>query len=84
MPMAASMSHMVAFADVIPILSTLSAKSLRHKAQLPVENRLASRDFDPSSEKIRVMSMTVSKDLEPPGGDSVYTGVSVGGEAKLN
>ncbi len=37
MPMAASMSHMVAFADAIAILSTLSAKSLRHKGQLVLQ-----------------------------------------------
>jgi hypothetical protein len=34
MTLASSMSHMVAFADAIPILSTLSAKSLRHKVPL--------------------------------------------------
>ena len=34
MTLASSMSHMVAFADAIPILSTLSARSLRHKVQL--------------------------------------------------
>jgi hypothetical protein len=122
MTMASSMSHMVAFADAIPILSTLSAKSLRHKVQLvlpltqfvatvsrhlswshfvnllplkrldkherqageeapiglilrarvlaqrklPVENRLGSGDFDPTSNKIKVMTMQVSKGLEFP------------------
>ena len=122
MTMASSMSHMVAFADAIPILSTLSAKSLRHKVQLvlplpqfvatvsrhlswshfvnllplkrlnkherqageeapiglflcartlaqrklPVENRLGSGEFDPTSNKIKVMTMKVSKGLEFP------------------
>jgi superfamily I DNA/RNA helicase len=66
MPMAASMSHMVASADTIPILSTLSAKSLRHKGQLLVENWLGSGDFDPTSNKIKVMTMKVSKGLEFP------------------
>ena len=122
MTLASSMSHMVAFADAIPILSTLSARSLRHKVQLalaltqfvatlsrhlswshfvnllplkrldkhqrqageeapiglilrartlaprklPVENRLGSGDFDPTSNKIKVMTMKVSKGLELP------------------
>ena len=64
--MAASMSHMVEFAEAIPILSTLSAKSLRHKGQLLVENWLGSGDFDPTSNKIKVMTMKVSKGLECP------------------
>lgn len=122
MTMASSMSHLVAFADAIPILSTLSAKSLRHKVQLvlpltqfvatvsrhlswshfvnllplkrldkherqagedapvglilrsrtlaqrklPVENRLGSDHFDPTSNKIKVMTMKVSKGLGFP------------------
>ena len=122
MTMATSMSHMVAFADAIPILSTLSARSLRHKVQLvmpltqfvatvsrhlswsrfanllplkrldkhqrqageeapiglilrartlaqrklPVESRLGFGDFDPTSSKIKVMTMKVSKGLEFP------------------
>ena len=40
----------------------------RHLAQrkLPVENRLGSGDFDPTSNKIKVMTMKVSKGLEFP------------------
>lgn len=43
---------------------------LRARAQaqrkLPVENRLGSGDFDPTSNKIKVMTMKVSKNLEFP------------------
>ena len=50
------------------IVSTLSANSWRYLAQpkLPVENRLGSGDFDPTSNKIKVMTMKVSKGLEFP------------------
>ena len=68
MTMATNMSE-VEFADAIPIwanVSTLSAKSWRHKVQLPVENRLGSGDFDPTSNKIKVTTMKVSKGLEFP------------------
>ena len=34
--------------------------------KLPVENRLGSGDFDPTSNKIKVMTMKVSKGLEFP------------------
>ena len=34
--------------------------------KLPVENRLGSGDFDPTSNKIKVMSMMVRKGLEFP------------------
>ena len=34
--------------------------------KLPVENRLGSSDFDPTSNKIKVMTMKVSKGLEFP------------------
>ena len=34
--------------------------------KLPVENRLGSGDFDPTSNKIKVMTMKVSKGLECP------------------
>ncbi len=34
--------------------------------KLPVENRLGSGDFDPTSNKMKVMTMKVSKGLEFP------------------
>ncbi|WP_256440994.1 3'-5' exonuclease [Rhodoferax sp. AJA081-3] len=34
--------------------------------KLPIENRLRSGDFDLTSNKIKVMTMNVSKDLEFP------------------
>lgn len=43
----------------------LCARTLAQR-KLPVENRLGSGDFDPSSNKIKVMTMKVSKGLEFP------------------
>lgn len=43
----------------------LCARTLAQR-KLPVENRLGSDDFDPSSNKIKVMTMKVSKGLEFP------------------
>jgi superfamily I DNA and RNA helicase len=43
----------------------LCARTLA-QSKLPVENRLASGDFDPTSNKIKVMTMKVSKGLEFP------------------
>jgi ATP-dependent exoDNAse (exonuclease V) beta subunit len=44
----------------------LCARTLAQR-KLPVENRLGSGDFDPTSKKIKVMTMKVSKGLEFPG-----------------
>jgi len=43
----------------------LCARTLAQR-KLPVENRLGSGDFDPTSNKIKVMTMKVSKGLEFP------------------
>jgi hypothetical protein len=43
----------------------LCARTLAQR-KLPVENRLGSGDFDPASNKIKVMTMKVSKGLEFP------------------
>ncbi|MFZ2308544.1 MAG: 3'-5' exonuclease [Rhodoferax sp.] len=43
----------------------LCARTLAQR-KLPVENRLGSGDFDPTSNKIKVMTMRVSKGLEFP------------------
>jgi superfamily I DNA/RNA helicase len=43
----------------------LCARTLAQR-KLPVENRLSSGDFDPTSNKIKVMTMKVSKGLEFP------------------
>ena len=43
----------------------LCAQALAQR-RLPVENRLAAGDFDPTSNKIKVMTMKVSKGLEFP------------------
>ncbi|MBY0466409.1 MAG: ATP-binding domain-containing protein [Burkholderiales bacterium] len=43
----------------------LCARTLAQR-KLPVENRLGSVDFDPTSNKIKVMTMKVSKGLEFP------------------
>ena len=43
----------------------LCARTLAQR-KLPVENRLGSGDFDPTSNKIKVMNMKVSKGLEFP------------------
>ena len=43
----------------------LCARALAQR-KLPVENRLGSGDFDPTSDKIKVMTMKVSKGLEFP------------------
>ncbi len=43
----------------------LCARTLAQR-KLPVENRLGSGDFDPTSDKIKVMTMKVSKGLEFP------------------
>ncbi len=43
----------------------LCARTLAER-KLPVENRLGSGDFDPTSDKIKVMTMKVSKGLEFP------------------
>jgi Nuclease-related domain/UvrD-like helicase C-terminal domain/AAA domain len=40
--------------------------SILAQRKLPVENRVSSGDFDPSSNKIKVMTMKVSKGLEFP------------------
>jgi superfamily I DNA/RNA helicase len=46
-------------------MSDLHARSLAQR-KLPVENRLGSGDFDPTSNKIKVMTMKVNKGLEFP------------------
>ena len=43
----------------------LCARTLAQR-KLPVENRLGSGDCDPTSNKIKVMTMKVSKGLECP------------------
>jgi superfamily I DNA/RNA helicase len=43
----------------------LCARTLAQR-KLPVKNRLGSGDFDPTSNKIKVMTMKVSKGLEFP------------------
>jgi superfamily I DNA/RNA helicase len=43
----------------------MCARTLAQR-KLPVENRLGSGDFDPTSNKIKVMTMKVSKGLEFP------------------
>lgn len=72
-PIATIMSYAARFADafpVAPIVSTLS-RHLRwnHFVNLaqckrPVENRISSDHFDPTSNKIKLMTMKVSKGLE--------------------
>jgi superfamily I DNA/RNA helicase len=46
-------------------MRNLCARILAQR-KLPVENRLGSGDFDPTSNKIKVMTMKVSKGLEFP------------------
>ena len=46
-------------------MRNLCARTLAQR-KLPVENRLGSGDFDPTSNKIKVMTMKVSKGLEFP------------------
>ena len=46
-------------------MRNLCARTLAQR-KLPVENRLGSGDFDPTSNKIKVMTMKVSKGLECP------------------
>lgn len=48
-----------------PKTRDLCARTLAQR-KLPVENRLGSGDFDPTSNKIKVMTMKVSKGLEFP------------------
>ncbi len=43
----------------------MCARTLARR-KLPVESRLGSGDFDPTSDKIKVMTMKVSKGLEFP------------------
>jgi len=43
----------------------LCARTLAQR-KLPVENRLGSGDFDPTTDKIKVMTMKVRKGLEFP------------------
>jgi DNA helicase IV len=52
----------------LPTLQAEAEAIADHLAQrkLPVENRLGSGDFDPTSNKIKVMTMKVSKGLEFP------------------
>lgn len=52
-------------------MTTLSGKAVLcaltlAQRKLPVENRLGSGDFDPTSNKMKVMTMKVSKGLEFP------------------
>lgn len=82
--MATNMSHMVAFADAIPIwaiVSTLSAKSWRYLAQsrLSVENRLGSEDFEPTQQQDQGDDHARQRGPRIPRGDAPVWGTCLPG-----